>query len=186
MHYDGQFKFLPVKNAVTGETEQVSSPPRFQYFVAKTPSPPNSGYTLFASSRLFFQHLPPTTSYEALKPLAWDCKNSGFWDNHMRQLPLVVPHPTYGEARPCVRWHQPWPMWKTQFAHCKISIEDVAREESERVKQLVDAMLYDRRVCLYWEWEQGDLLVSDNFGMLHTRTAFKGDSDRELWRIHFD
>ncbi len=52
--------------------------------------------------------------------------------------------------------------------------------------RLVDQMLYDRRVCLYFSWQTGDVLVSDNFAMLHTRTAFEGESDRELWRIHFD
>jgi alpha-ketoglutarate-dependent taurine dioxygenase len=180
MHYDGMFKFMNKKDPETGVESSVSCPPRFQYFTAKTPSPPGSGYTLFASSRLFFQHLPAKYSEEKLRKITWDCKNSGFWDNHMKNLPLIVSHPTTGA--PCVRWHEPWPMWKTKFAHCVINIEN----GPQQYKQLVDQMLYDRRVCLYWTWEQGDVLVSDNFSMLHTRTAFEGDSDRELWRIHFD
>lgn len=180
MHYDGMFKFTTQTDAATGAQISVSTPPRFQYFTSITPSAPGSGYTLFASSRLFWQHLPPQHTLAELGALTWDCKNSGFWDNHMTGLPLVVPHPANGE--PCVRWHEPWPEWKTKFANCVIRIENGGQE----YVGLVDRMLYDRRVCLYFSWVKGDVLVSDNFAMLHTRTAFEGESDRELWRIHFD
>lgn len=180
MHYDGMFKFVKKVDEKTGEETSVSNPPRFQYFTSITPCAPGSGYTLFASSARFFQHLPPAYTLEELQALTWDCKNSGFWDNHMRALPLIVPHPTSG--KPCVRWHEPWPEWKTKFANCVINIENGSNEYIK----LVDQMLYDRRVCLYFSWQKGDVLVSDNFAMLHTRTAFEGESDRELWRIHFD
>jgi alpha-ketoglutarate-dependent taurine dioxygenase len=179
MHYDGMFKFVK-KVDENGNETSVSAPPRFQYFTAKTPSPTGSGYTLFASSRLFFQYLPKPYTVEEISKVTWDCKNSGFWDNHMTNLPLVVPHPSNG--MPCVRWHEPWPVWKTKFAHCIISIENASQD----IIPLVDSLLYDRRVCLYFTWEKGDILVNDNFAMLHTRTAFEGESDRELWRIHFD
>ena len=180
MHYDGMFKFVKKTDAATGLEVSVSNPPRFQYFTSITPSAPGSGYTLFASSRLFWQHLPAPLTVASLSGLTWECKNSGFWDNHMKQLPLVVAHPATGE--PCVRWHEPWPEWKTKFANCVIRMENAGQE----YVGLVDRMLYDRRVCLYFSWMKGDVLVSDNFAMLHTRTAFEGESDRELWRIHFD
>lgn len=180
MHFDGMFKFVKKTNAETGEEEEVSNPPRFQLFTSITPSPPGSGYTLFASSRLFFQHLPAQYSAEQISKLKYECRNSGFWDSHQRNQPLVVPHPTTG--LPCVRWHEPWPQWKTQFANCVVNFEN----GSQKYKNVVNDLLYDRRVCLYFTWEQGDVLVNDNFNMLHTRTAFHGQSDRELWRIHFD
>ncbi|KAB8542088.1 hypothetical protein FH972_025551 [Carpinus fangiana] len=195
MHYDGMFKFLPASNPdgspkldKEGNIVKESSPPRFQLFTALTTAPKKSGYTLFASSRLFFRHLPPQYSLEEVEGLTWDCINSGFWDCHMQQLPLVVRHPVSGE--PCVRWHEPWPMWKTKFAHALVNIENPeqgkkGRSGIEYVK-LVDSMLYDRRVCLYFEWDKGDVVCSDNTNMLHTRSAFDGSCDRELWRIHFD
>ena len=179
MHYDGMFKFVK-KVEEDGAEREVSAPPRFQYFTAVTTAPPGSGYTLFANSRLFFQHLPPEHDAETLKKMTWSCKNSGFWDNHMTKLPLVVPHPADGT--PCVRWHEPWPMWKTKFAHCRVEMENA----DQKYVRLVDEMLYDRRVCLYLTWEKGDVVVNDNFSMLHTRTAFDGECERELWRIHFD
>lgn len=106
--------------------------------------------------------------------------NNGFWDAKIKDLNLVVRHPIHNT--PCMRWHQPWDATKTKFSTCDITIEN----DSQEIIEVVDRLLYDRRVCLRFTWEQGDVLVSDNFAMLHTRTAFTGDSDRELWRIHFD
>ena len=51
---------------------------------------------------------------------------------------------------------------------------------------MVDQLLYDRRVCLRFGWEHGDVLLADNPSMLHRRTAFTDDCEGELWRIHLD
>lgn len=60
------------------------------------------------------------------------------------------------------------------------------QNDSQDMVELVDRMVYDRRVCLRFTWEQGDILLSDNIAMLHTKSAFKGGVDREIWRIHVD
>lgn len=98
----------------------------------------------------------------------------------MRNIPLVEPHPVSNE--PCVRWHEPWPEWKTKFSNFMVRIENGGQDYIELIRR----MLYDRRVCLYFSWMEGDVLVSDNFAMLHTRTEYEGGSDRELWRIDID
>lgn len=153
---------------------------RFQYFTCIATSEKGTGYTLFAASRLFFKHLPHPFTVDRLEKATWRMDNDGFWDAKISNLPLVVRHPVH--KTPCVRWHEPWGASKTQFSTCEITIEN----DTQEITQLVDSLLYDRRVCLRFEWEQGDILVNDNVAMLHTRTAFTGDSDRELWRIHFD
>ena len=180
MHYDGFF-FFKKEIDENGNEKTVSKVPRFQYFSCKKPSPPGDGYTLFASSQLFFQHLPARYSLEQMQILVWDCKHSSSnFQKHMTDLPLVVPHPTTG--KPCVRWHEPWYQWQTNFSHNQIRISN----GPQYYKELVNTMLYDRRVCLYFNFEEADILVADNISMMHTRTAFNGDSGRELWRIHFN
>ncbi|MCJ1483472.1 hypothetical protein MMC06_003639 [Schaereria dolodes] len=179
MHYDGFFFLIP-KVQPDGTTKMVSSQPRYQYFSAVSPSTPGSGYTLFASSPLIFKNLPQPTTVEDLRKLTWDCRHSSNWDEHMNNLPMIGAHPETGED--CLRYHEPWPQWKTKFTYNRISIEN----GDQSYIDLIDEMLYDRRVCLYFEWTQGDVLVSDNIKMLHTRTAFDAKEDRELWRIHFN
>lgn len=98
----------------------------------------------------------------------------------MHNLDLVVPHPA--TKTPCLRYHEPWLQDKTKFDPSIVHIEN----GSDELPPVLDGLLYDRRVCYYHSWKEGDLLVSDNISMLHTRSAFVPGAPRELWRIHVD
>ncbi|KAF2658353.1 Clavaminate synthase-like protein [Lophiostoma macrostomum CBS 122681] len=181
MHFDGIFKYRNVPDPTPEEPERVKkvlSPPGYQYFTCIATAPKGSGYTLFASSRLFWRYLPTPWSVERLDKVTWGTLNTGFWKMTQEGLALVVRHPITKE--PCLRWHEPWS--KTKYSTCELIIEN----DDEALIEAVNSLLYDRRVCLRFSWEEGDLLVNDNVSMLHTRTAYEGGSDREMWRIHFD
>ncbi|KAF2848073.1 Clavaminate synthase-like protein [Plenodomus tracheiphilus IPT5] len=187
MHYDGMFKFITQKDEngedmkdENGKDIKINIPPKFQYFTCIETAPKGTGYTLFAASRLFFKYLPAPYTAERFEAVRWRMDNDGFWDAKIADLPLVVRHPVHNT--PCMRWHEPWPASKTKYSTCEITIEN----DSQEICDVVTEMLYDRRVCLRFSWDQGDILVSDNTAMLHTRTEFTGESDREMWRIHFD
>jgi alpha-ketoglutarate-dependent taurine dioxygenase len=180
MHFDGIFKFVDTTDPETGAIKKVLTPPRYQYFTCLSTAPKGDGYTLFANSRLFFQHLPSPFTFSRIKKATWSMVNDGFWSAKQTELPLVVRHKETGE--PCLRWHQPWT--KTKFSKYFIEIEN--DEEGPQLVSVINQLLYDYRVCLRFEWEQGDLLINDNVSMLHTRTAFAGNCEREMWRIHFD
>ncbi|KAI2793532.1 Isocyanide synthase xanB [Penicillium oxalicum] len=180
MHFDGMFKFEEVTDPETGEVKKVQRPPGYQFFTCPATAPKGSGYTLFASSRLFWRYLPRPWNAARLEKVTWAMENDGFWDAKMKNLPLCVKHPITG--LPCLRWHQPWDSTKTKFSTCDVKIEN----EDASLVQVIDRVMYDFRVCLRFEWEKGDLLISDNTAMLHTRTGYVTDCDRELWRIHFD
>jgi len=99
----------------------------------------------------------------------------------MHNMSLVVPHPVTGV--PCLRWHESWPESKTKYSTCEVVVEN----DEQAIVEMVDELMYDRRVCLRWGWEKGDVLIADNSSMMHTRTAFPADGvERELWRIHLD
>lgn len=180
MHFDGMFKLKTVLDEQTGEEKQVSDVPRFQYFVCQAAAPAGDGYTLFSSSNRFVHYLPQSYNIKKLSKIRWSTHSHGYFQHDLSELSLIVPHPSLGT--PCVRWLQPWPRWKTAYNSHDITIDN----GSQNLISLIDSILFDRRVCLYFTWEKGDVLVSDNFSMLHTRTAFRGDCDRELWRIHVD
>lgn len=179
MHYDGMFKIITVKDGNTGKQKQISHTPHFQYFVSQSAAQPGDGcYTLFSSSDLFARYLPQAYNIRKLEKIKWTCRSPGFQDHVMEGMPLVVRHPTRNS--PCIRWHQPWPKWRTAYAFAEISIDN----GSQGLIPLIDSLLFDRRVCLRFSWQEGDILVSDNFAMLHARTSFSTDHSRELWRIH--
>jgi alpha-ketoglutarate-dependent taurine dioxygenase len=180
MHFDGIFKFVDKVDPETGIVKKVLSPPGYQYFTCLSTAQKGDGYTLFANSRLFFQYLPSPFSLPRFEKATWSMVNDGFWSAKQTELPLVVRHKETGEA--CLRWHEPWT--NTKFSKYFIEIEN--DEEGPQMIDVINRLLYDYRVCLRFEWEQGDLLINDNVSMLHTRTAFAGNCEREMWRIHFD
>ncbi|KZM27357.1 uncharacterized protein EKO05_0003721 [Ascochyta rabiei] len=178
MHFDGIFKYKDVTDPVTGEITKVLNPPGYQYFTCIATAPKGSGYTLFTASRLFFRYLSPPWTVERLEPVTWGTHNTGFWKQDQEKLSLVVKHATTGEH--CLRWHEPWN--KTKFSTCDVFIEN----EDKALIDVVNTGIYDWRSCLRFSWEKGDLLISDNTAMLHTRSAYESDCEREMWRIHFD
>ncbi|KAH8807447.1 putative pyoverdine/dityrosine biosynthesis protein [Xylogone sp. PMI_703] len=180
MHFDGMFKFEERTDPVTGEVTKVQIPPGYQFFTALATAPEGTGYTLFASSRLFFQYLRSPYNAERFEKIRWGMDNDGFWNAKLKDLPLIVRHPVTNA--PCLRWHEPWDETKTKFSTCKVTLAN----DDEEIIDVVTKLLYDYRVCLRFTWNVGDWLVSDNTSMLHTRTGYTSGCERELWRIHFD
>ncbi|GKU06000.1 unnamed protein product [Fusarium langsethiae] len=181
-HYDGLFKVVKQTDE-DGTEKSVSTPPQFQLFQGATSSPKDTGFTLFSSSTLFFKHLP-TWLKKDISKLTWSVSTSAFDNTVLRGLPLAIAHPTTG--KPCLRYHEPWPQSKTVFDASEVTIDGFEKSESASICDTIDSVLYDRRVALYYAWDKGDILVSDNILMMHTRSDFTAGVDRELWRIHFE
>ncbi|KAI1357745.1 Clavaminate synthase-like protein [Xylaria arbuscula] len=179
MHYDGIFVTKMVKDEA-GIERKVITAPHFQYFVSQSAAQPGDEYTLFASSDLLARYLPKNNPIERLEKLKWTCRTHGFFASTLEDMDLVMRHPE--RNTPCVRWHEPWPQWRTKFGHTDITIDN--DRGSQKVVNLINRLTYDRRVCLRFSWNEGDVLVNDNFAMLHTRTSFSTEHPRELWRIH--
>ncbi|PVH97869.1 Clavaminate synthase-like protein, partial [Periconia macrospinosa] len=178
-HFDGMFK-TEKRTRKDGTEYLATNPPRFQVFTAVTPSPKNTGFTLFACSRLLFNHLPPHMPLEKLQSLTWTVSTSSFDQTKLTDIELVVSHPTTGQK--CLKYHERWPQEKTSFEPTFVEIEN----GGDGVCDVIEDLLHDRRVCYWHTWEEGDVLVNDNFAMLHTRSSFEAGNDRELWRINFD
>jgi alpha-ketoglutarate-dependent taurine dioxygenase len=178
-HFDGMFKTQKCIRE-DGSGYLVPNPPRFQFFAAVTPSPKNTGFTLFSSSRLVFDYLPKNQSLKYLESLTWSVKTASFDQSIISGMPLISPHPLTGQ--PCLRYHERWPQEKTRFDPTEVEMENGDRS----VCDSLETLLHDRRVCYWHSWQEGDLIVNDNISMLHTRSSFEAGVDRELWRIHFD
>ncbi|KAB8237017.1 isocyanide synthase xanB [Aspergillus alliaceus] len=180
-HYDGLFKIKKEIDA-DGKEVMVSCPPKFQFFTGMTPSPKDTGFTLFSASHLIWHYLPPNYTLEELSKLSWKVETVSFDEARLTDLPLVEPH--FAHGRPCLRYHEPWPQEKTAFDPTYITIQGVPN--SAEICRTLDSLLHDRRVAYWHSWEEGDWVVSDNVTMMHTRSSFTAKSDRCLRRIHVD
>lgn len=153
-------------------------------FVGATPSPKDTGYTLFSSSTHILKHLPEWLKLEDMATMNWTVATDAFRNIIIRGLPLVKTHPTTG--KPCLRYHEPWPSSKTEFIPTDVSIDGLEAADSEAICEAINTAIHDRRSTCFHSWDKGDVVVSDNTLMLHTRSEFVSGMDRELWRIHFD
>ena len=172
----------PIQVALRGVTDATSS---FQCFTAATASPKGTGRTLFTPSRLVFQNLPHLYTLDYLRNLKWSVRTKGFGADHrLAGLPLIDEHPS--TKLPIFRFHEHWPSSRTTFEESVVTIDDLSEEEGTRVRDALEQTMYDRRVCARVEWEKGDVLISDNIALLHTREAFNSNQGRELWRVHVD
>lgn len=161
MHFDGIFKFEQRVDAVTGEATKVMVPPNYQFFTAIETAPEGTGYTLFAPSRLTFQHLPSPYSVTSLEEMRWDMETKGYYELKLEDLPLVVRHSITNE--PCIRWHETWDESKTKFSTAKVTF----RDGNQEINEVIQKLIYDYRVCLRFSWQKGDWLLSDNVAMMH-------------------
>ncbi|KAF3761231.1 Clavaminate synthase-like protein [Cryphonectria parasitica EP155] len=186
-HFDGMFKTAPTGRLLEDGSEEVRpNPPRFQMFTSVTPSPKDTGFTLFSASARLFRYLPEELPLDYLRKLSWSVTTTSFGAPKLQNLPLILDHPTTG--KPILSYHEPWPQNKTKFQATLVDIQGdgVDAEKSAVICAAIDSLLHDRRVVYWHSWEKGDFLVSDNLAMLHTRSDFTAGCDRELWRIHFD
>ncbi|KXT04803.1 hypothetical protein AC578_9720 [Pseudocercospora eumusae] len=178
MRYDGLIKLKTKIDTKTGMTRQASDVPHFQMFVCRKVAESGDGHTLFASSALFAKYLPSPWTMEHLSNLTWSCETSGFFASKLSGLPLVIKHPSTGAM--CLRWHDNWDSAETQYAGTISRIENGPPE----LVEVLERLIYDQRVCVRMQWKEGDVVVSDNVAMLHSRTGFKNGDERELWRVH--
>jgi len=162
-HYDGLFNI---------DENGKSRCPGFQYFFCKH----GAGTTLFTDTRLMLNH------FKSLKDKKWKVftpKNNSFGGKPL-EIDIFGIHPETKEE--IIRFHEPWGQEKTAFKPTEV---EILAEEGEKWSHKLSNILYNQQFCVYHNWQDGDIMIADNWSLLHTRLAFD-DSLRELWRIHFN
>ena len=141
----------------------LTHPPRSTFSTSTDLPPAGSAPTLFATSRLFFQHLPFPHTAETLAIVRWRLLDdiSPTPDiNPSATHALIVRHPVH--QTPCLCWHDQWSAPETQHPRTDVSFEGASPD----LAGMIDRLLRDRRVCARVLSERGDLVVYDRVGML--------------------
>ncbi|MGP3979937.1 TauD/TfdA dioxygenase family protein [Streptomyces sp. KR80] len=97
--------------------------------------------------------------------------------------PLIVPHP--GTGVPTLRFNEPPPQDDSDFLNRpEHHFDGIA---AERVPELLAGLhdaLHDPRHFYGHSWQQGDIVVADNYALLHGRESFTSRAPRHLRRVH--
>lgn len=168
MHWDGMY--MPVV-------------PEFQVFqCVAAPATGDGGETTFADTTAILAGLDPRTLARWSEVKGTYRRTMEFY-NSVTVAPLVDRHPRTGQ--PVMRYNEITPADDDTFVnHPDLEFSGLPAEELDRVHREVTAKLYDPAHLLAHRWETGDLVLTDNFTLLHGRNAFTAHAPRHLRRVH--
>ena len=94
-----------------------------------------------------------------------------------RTYPLIWKHPSSDEW--ILRYQEGSDLDIQQF---ELSSEQMSESEFTALIQDVNTIVYDERCMVSYDWEENDLLLIDNYSVLHGRQPMS-NRNRELWRV---
>jgi alpha-ketoglutarate-dependent taurine dioxygenase len=157
--------------------------PAFQIFqCVRAPERDDGGQTTFSNTLRILEDVDPKT--RAL----WERVTATYRIKVMAHYggkatsPLITPHPETGV--PVLRYNEP-PREDVKFLNRpELEFSGVAPEQVKELQEGLRAAIYDPRHLYAHEWRTGDMVVADNYVLLHGRMAFTSGSKRHLRRVH--
>jgi alpha-ketoglutarate-dependent taurine dioxygenase len=99
------------------------------------------------------------------------------------QAPIVTQHPTKGF--PVIRYCEPPKQKDKSFVnHPNYEFKGLKHGERNEFMQSLYEALYSPQNFYAHTWQTGDIVLSDNYTLLHGRKAFTSGSPRHLRRVH--
>ena len=138
----------------------------------------SGGETLFSDSSLLLAQAPAdrlelwaktTITYTTEKIVHYGGRFSS---------PMICPHPFTGEK--VVRFAEP----VTDLNPVQLEIEGIPKVDQADFLDDIHERLGDDEVCSQHEWQAGDVVIADNFVLLHGRNAFRRDAERSIRRVN--
>ena len=158
--------------------------PEYQIFHCPTaPLPGQGGRTTFSNTILVLENATP----EQRK--VWD-KVTGLYQRKMEfynsktRSPIVTKHPFRDDVA-VIRYNEPPSEEEVDFVNPPILEFDGIDEHDLKAfhKDLTEA-LYSPNSFYAHEWQTGDVVIADNFSLLHGREGFVSKSPRHIQRVH--
>lgn len=168
LHWDGMYR------------QQV---PEFQIFsCVSAPNHGQGGRTTFSNTVLALQHAPAHLRERWNKVTGHYQRKMEFYDSKTVS-PIVDTHPLRGF--PVIRYNEPP---REGFGHFvnppTLEFTGVSADELDAFHSSLREALYAPENFYAHEWREGDLVVADNFSLLHGREGFETKAPRHLRRVH--
>jgi len=96
--------------------------------------------------------------------------------------PLLVEHPRTGQT--VLRYNEPAQDDVRFLNRHALHYHGLSPEQVQGFEEDLQARLHDPRVYYRHAWQQNDVVIADNFSLLHGREAFTARSARHLQRVH--
>ncbi|WP_406411162.1 TauD/TfdA dioxygenase family protein [Streptomyces sp. NBC_01614] len=168
MHWDGMYR------------EHI---PEFQIFqCVHTPGQGNGGETTFSDTAGVLDEADPATRALWSRATGTYRRKMEYYDSTCVS-PVVTAHPVHGT--PVIRYNEPTAEAGDTFVnHPDLEFSGLAHElELAELHRSLRAALYDPSHLYAHAWRTGDVVVTENYTLLHGRNAFTSGAPRHLRRV---
>ncbi|MFH8753835.1 TauD/TfdA dioxygenase family protein [Streptomyces rimosus] len=168
MHWDGMYR------------EHI---PEFQIFqCVHAPGEGNGGETTFSDTAAVLTHANPATRTLWSRAIGTYHRKMEYYDSTCVS-PVVTTHPVHGT--PVIRYNEPTTGAGDAFVNHP-DLEFAGLTDDRELAELhrgLRAALYDPSHLYAHTWRTGDLVVTDNYTLLHGRNAYTSGAPRHLRRV---
>ncbi|WP_186184943.1 L-tyrosine/L-tryptophan isonitrile synthase family protein [Burkholderia gladioli] len=174
LHWD--LSMLPLTHPLVQEDEHFAAT-LFTLHCRKAPRP-GEGQTTLVDARAIARDLDAATlaQWEQLS-LTYNTKMT-YFGGVPRTFPLIAVHPETGEK--LLRYQEGS---ESSLQRFEVGVSTPGRVPEDFVAR-VNALAYSPKYLVEHEWQDGDIVMVDNYSVLHGRRAMSRDSAaRELWRV---
>ncbi|WP_370942102.1 TauD/TfdA dioxygenase family protein [Amycolatopsis sp. cg5] len=168
MHWDGMYR------------EHV---PEFQVFhCVQAPGGGDGGETTFSNTTAVLASADAQTREQWSKVTGNYYRKMEYYES-VCISPLVTTHPDTGA--PVLRYQEPTDPTDVDFInHPDLEFTGLPGDELATVHKSLREALYAPEHFYAHAWQTGDLVVTDNYTLLHGRNAFTAHAPRHLRRVH--
>ncbi|MFC5719463.1 TauD/TfdA dioxygenase family protein [Streptomyces gamaensis] len=167
MHWDGMYR---------------DHIPEFQVFqCVHAPGEGNGGETTFSHTGAVLERTDPATVARWRKVTGTYHRVMEFYDSTC-VAPVVDAHPVHGA--PVIRYNEPTTTDDTGFLnHPDLKFSGLPEDELPEFHRGLREALYAPEHLYAHTWQTGDVVLTDNYTLLHGRNAFTKGAPRHLRRV---
>jgi alpha-ketoglutarate-dependent taurine dioxygenase len=154
--------------------------PRYFLFQCLDASPGGGGETVFCDTTMVYRDIPPQTRR------LWQDITVNYRTDKVEHYggrvsaPLVSTHPASGV--PVLRYAEPLPP-ETYLNPLFVEFEGLPQEAVPDLQEDLRDRLHRPAYCYAHPWQSGDIVIADNYALVHGRNPFTGEATRHLQRI---
>ncbi|UAB70613.1 TauD/TfdA family dioxygenase [Vibrio sp. SCSIO 43132] len=167
LHWDGMYR------------QQV---PEYQIFqCVQAPKPGQGGRTTFTNTIMALENAPEE-HVEFWKKVIGNYERKMEFYNSRTVSPIITKHPL--QEHLVIRYNEPHFEERGDLLNPPdTQFTGITQEEVEYFHQTLREALYDPQNFYAHEWQTGDIVITDNFNLLHGREAFISQSPRHIRRV---
>lgn len=157
--------------------------PEYQIFhCVSAPLKGQGGRTTFSNTVLALEHATPAQREQWSQVTGVYQRKMEFY-NSKTVSPIITKHPF--RDFPVIRYNEPPSDQKGHFVNPPdLEFKGVPGNNQESFHRELKEALYSEKSFYAHEWQSGDVIIADNFTLLHGRDEFTSKAPRHIRRVH--